>query len=124
MPTYRYLQQIGGPVLILALAAAVSAASSGEDKKPPRSFTVSGERHGVSFFPAVDYPETKPVSAGQMDFRHYHKLAEVMEFLNSWAKDYPNLVDLYPVGKSYEGRDIWQLTITNKATGQDTEKPA
>ena len=36
----------------------------------------------------------------------------------------PNLVDLYSVGKSFEGRDIWQITITNKATGKDTDKPA
>jgi Zinc carboxypeptidase len=121
---HRYQHQRVGPVLVLAVLTVFSVTASGEDKKPPRSYTVSGERHGVSFFPAVDYPETKPVSAGQMDFRHYHKLAEVMEFLNAWAKDYPNLVDLYPVGKSYEGRDIWQLTITNKATGKDTEKPA
>jgi len=124
--TQRYLDQIGGQVLVLALGLAitVSAVGPAEDKKPPRPYTVSGERHGVSYFPAVEYPETLPASAGRMDFRHYHKLAEVMEFLNAWARDYPNLVDLYPVGKSYEGRDIWQLTITNKATGKDTDKPA
>jgi hypothetical protein len=31
---------------------------------------------------------------------------------------------LYSVGKSYEGRDIWQMTLTNKGTGADTDKPA
>lgn len=118
------LCRIGAPALVVAFAAAIAAGGPGEDKKPPRPYTVSGERHGVSYFPAVDYPETRPAAAGQMDFRHYHKLAEIMEFLCSWAKEYPNLVDLYSVGKSYEGRDIWQLTITNKATGKDTDKPA
>ena len=59
-----------------------------------------------------------------MDFQHYHKYDEVIVFLNTWAKDFPNLVDLYSVGKSFEGRDIWQITITNKATGKDTDKPA
>ncbi|OGD18306.1 MAG: hypothetical protein A2W03_14315 [Candidatus Aminicenantes bacterium RBG_16_63_16] len=126
MRSHGYLYRIGGALAVLGLllAAAFLAAAAGEDKAPPRPYTVSGERHGVSFFPAVDYPETRPVAAGQMDFRHYHKLAEVMEFLNAWARDYPNLVDLYPVGKSYEGREIWQLTITNRATGKDTDKPA
>ena len=125
MRKHRHLIWMAGSVTILVLAAVVTAAAvPGEDKKPPRPYTVSGERHGVSFFPAVDYPETRPVSAGQMDFRHYHKLGEVMEFLNAWARDYPKLVDLYPVGKSYEGREIWQMTITNKATGKDTDKPA
>ncbi len=122
----RSPQRMGAAVAVLGmlLAAVLLVAAAGEDKTPPRPYTVAGERHGVSFFPAVDYPETKPASPGQMDFRHYHKLAEVMEFLNAWARDYPKLVDLYPVGKSYEGRDIWQLTITNKATGKDTDKPA
>jgi len=37
---------------------------------------------------------------------------------------YPDLVDLYEVGKSYEGRPIIQITITNKKPGKDTDKPA
>ena len=95
-----------------------------EEKKPPQMYVVAGERHGVSFFPLVDYPETKPRVGGEMDFSHYHKYAEVISFLRAWAKDYPHIVDLYSVGKTFEGRDIWQITITNKATGKDTDKPA
>jgi len=45
----------------MLLAAGLLVAAAGEDKTPPRPYTVSGERHGVSFFPAVDYPETKPL---------------------------------------------------------------
>jgi len=55
---------------------------------------------------------------------HYHTYDEVVGFLRKWAAEYPNLVDLYSVGRSFEGRDIWQITITNKATGKDTDKPA
>lgn len=95
-----------------------------DETKPKPKYTVSGERHGVSFFPIVDYPETKPRVEAEIDFSHYHKYAEVVAFLNKWAKDYPNIVDLYPVGRSYEGREIWQMTITNKAAGKDTDKPA
>jgi hypothetical protein len=107
--------------LFLILLMAYLPAS---EEKTPRQYTVSGERHGVSFFPAVEYPETRPAVEGQMDFSHYHKYAEVVSFLQKWEKDYPNLVELYSVGKTFEGRDIWQVTITNKATGKDTEKPA
>jgi hypothetical protein len=95
-----------------------------EEKKAPPVYAVAGERHGVSYFPLVDYPQTKPKVEGEMDFAHYHKYAEVVSFLNRWAKDHPEIVDLYSVGKSFEDRDIWQLTITNKATGKDTDKPA
>jgi len=91
---------------------------------PTKAYIVGGVRHGISYFPRSNYPEIKPLVAGEMDFKHYHTYEEVIYFLNKWAKDYPNLVDLYSVGRSYEGRDIWQITITNKSTGKDTDKPA
>ena len=34
------------------------------------------------------------------------------------------MTELYEVGKSYEGRPILQMTLTNKKTGKDTDKPA
>jgi hypothetical protein len=113
------------PIVSLALMAVLGTALLlGQGAVTPKSYTVAGSRHGISFFPAVDYPETKPVVPGEMDFRHYHKYGEVVSFLQKWAKDYPNLADLYSAGKSFEGRDIWQLTLTNKSTGKETDKPA
>lgn len=85
---------------------------------------VGGKRHGLSIFPRVDYLETKPRVVGQMDFAHYHKDEEVSYFLKKWASEFPDLVELYSVGKSFEGRDIWQMTITNTKTGKDIDKPA
>ncbi len=108
----------------LVLVAGLGSLWTAEEKKAPPMYTVSGERHGVSFFPRVDYPETKPKVEGEMDFSHYHTYAEVVSFLKAWAKDHPDIVDLYSVGKTFEGRDIWQITITSKATGKDTDKPA
>jgi hypothetical protein len=105
-----------GVLLIVILSA--------EEAKIPKNFTVGGERHGVSFFPRVQYAATRPKVAGAMDFSHYHTYGEVLEFLQKWEKEYPSLVSLYSVGKSYEGRDIWQMTLTNKGTGVDTDKPA
>jgi len=109
----------------LALAAAgIFLAAAAQEPKPSRMYTVGGVRHGASFFPRVDYPFTKPLKEGQMDFAHYHTYDEVTSFLRAWAAEYPELVDLYSVGQSFEGREIWQMTITNKATGKDTDKPA
>jgi hypothetical protein len=85
---------------------------------------VPGERHGPSVFPLVDYPETRPLVAGQLDWKHYHSTAEIETWMKKWSEQYPDLVDLYPVGKSFGGRTLWQLTITNKKTGKDTDKPA
>jgi hypothetical protein len=33
-------------------------------------------------------------------------------------------VDLYPVGQSLEGRELWQLTIANKKGLTHTDRPA
>ncbi len=38
--------------------------------------------------------------------------------------EYPHLARLESIGKSYQGRDIWVITLTNFATGSDAEKPA
>ncbi len=95
-----------------------------QEKRPARYYRVTGPRDGVSFFPLIDYPQTRPRQPGVLDFQHYHTYEEVLFFLQQWQKEHPDLVDLYAVDKSFEGRDIWQLTLTNKKTGTDTDKPA
>ncbi|MBC7788785.1 MAG: peptidase [Anaerolineae bacterium] len=59
-----------------------------------------------------------------MDWKHYHTSAEIEMWMRKWAEDYPDLVELYSVGQSYSGRNLWQLTLTNKKTGKHTDKPA
>jgi hypothetical protein len=114
---------------LLALAAAAHLHAQGPAADAPRDTTrkvlvVPGQRAGTSVFPLTNYAETKPLVAGQIDWKHYHTSAEIEEFMHKWAKDYPDLVDLYVVGKSFGGRDVWQMTITNKKTGRHTDKPA
>ena len=85
---------------------------------------IPGQRHGPSAFPLVDYPETRPLVQGQLDWKHYHTSAEIESWMRKWAEQYPDLVDLYKVGESFGGRDLWQLTLTSKKTGVHTDKPA
>ena len=59
-----------------------------------------------------------------MDFNRYFTNDELAAQLNEWATTYPNILALGVLGQSYEGKDIHLLTITNKATGADTDKPA
>ena len=96
----------------------------GPPAKLPPVHRVGGARDGVSAFPMVDYAQLKPLKAGEVDFKHYHSYEETTALLKSWAAKYPQLVDLYSVGQSFEGREIWQITITNKKAGKDTDKPA
>jgi hypothetical protein len=89
-----------------------------------KSYTLTGFRHGVSFFPKVNYPQVQYEAGESLTFDRYHAANVIYTWLERWAAKYPNLVDLYEVGKSYEGRPIIQITITNKKTGKDTDKPA
>jgi murein tripeptide amidase MpaA len=57
-------------------------------------------------------------------FDKYYKYDELTAILQAWAVEQPDRFHLTSIGKSYEGRDIWLATVTNFATGPDTEKPA
>jgi murein tripeptide amidase MpaA len=59
-----------------------------------------------------------------VDFTHYPRYDELVATLHAFAEEYPQLAALRSIGTSYEGRDLWLLTITNGATGADHEKPA
>jgi murein tripeptide amidase MpaA len=59
-----------------------------------------------------------------MDFNRYFNNKELGMTIKEWAEKYPNLISVKEIGKSYEGRSIWLLIISNHATGSDLEKPA
>lgn len=57
-------------------------------------------------------------------FDRYYKYEELTALLGEYAKAYPDFAALDTIGKSYEGRDVWVMTLTNAATGIASEKPA
>ncbi len=54
----------------------------------------------------------------------YHSYDEMTALLKEAADKYPDLTKLHSLGKSYEGRELWMLEITNKNKGKPEEKPA
>ncbi|NKB66792.1 MAG: carboxypeptidase [Candidatus Latescibacteria bacterium] len=56
-------------------------------------------------------------------FDHYYRYDEMTNLLRAFAAEFPQLACLDSIGKSYEGRDIWALTLTQATTGPDLEKP-
>ncbi len=86
--------------------------------------TVGGERHGVSFFRRERFPGVEYEPGDTLTFDRYHTVEVMYAWLRRWAEQYPTLVDLYEVGRSFEGRPILQVTLTNKETGAHTDKPA
>ncbi|NVK49842.1 MAG: peptidase [Cyclobacteriaceae bacterium] len=95
-----------------------------EKNQKAKFYTVQGERHGPSFFKKETFPEVEYTPGKDLTFDSYHTVEVMYHWYEKWAADYPDITDLYVIGYSYEGRPIYQMTITNKKTGKDTDKPA
>jgi hypothetical protein len=54
----------------------------------------------------------------------YHDHAAASELLEKLAAAHPDLCRLQSLGKSYGGRDMWVMTVTNTKRGQEAQKPA
>lgn len=63
-----------------------------------------------------------PVAA--LPFDHILPHAELSALLSSWAAARPDLLELQSLGATPGGRELWFLTLTNRATGPALEKPA
>ena len=57
-------------------------------------------------------------------FDTYYRYDDLVRFLTGWAEAHPDLVRLEPIGKSYEGREIYVMRVTSYKTGLDVDKPA
>lgn len=87
-------------------------------------YTVDGYRHGVSFFPQVRHADVEYEAGERLTFDKFHSNDVINHWMIRWAEEYPDLVDLYQVAESYEGRPILQMTVTNSKAGKHTDKPA
>lgn len=59
----------------------------------------------------------------EIRFDTYYRYDDLSHFLQQWAESHPNLCKLESIGQSYEGRDIWLMTVTNFETGQTAKSP-
>ncbi len=57
-------------------------------------------------------------------FDRFYTYAELEETLVAWVSAFPTLCQVESIGRSYEGREIPLVTVTNLATGKPAEKPA
>ena len=95
-----------------------------ESNRDTTWYTVEGQRHGVSFFRQHRHLGVEYEAGETLTFDRYHTVTVMYEWLDRWAERYPNLVEVYEVGRSFENRPIMQVTITNKETGRAVDKPA
>jgi hypothetical protein len=95
-----------------------------ESERDPDVYHLRPERHGVSYFTRHRHPQVQYEAGNVLTFDRYHTVDVMYTWLRRWAEQHPNIVELYEIGRSYEGRPILQMTLTNKATGAKEDKPA
>jgi hypothetical protein len=111
---------------VLLIGTPIVASAQDDERPSTRTewYTVTGPRHGISYFPKVQLPGVEYEPGETLTFDRYHTAEVMYAWLERWAEQYPNLVDLYQVGESFEGRPIMQITLTNEETGRAADKPA
>lgn len=59
-----------------------------------------------------------------ISWNRYNDYAAITEICKKIAAAYPELVKLESMGKSFQGRDLWVMTITDTKVGSADKKPA
>ena len=65
-----------------------------------------------------------PAPLPPLPFDRILRHAELSALLRGWAAARPGLLELESLGATPQGREMWFLTITSRATGPASEKPA
>jgi hypothetical protein len=61
---------------------------------------------------------------GEVDWNRYYTSAEAGQILREFHDRYPELTELYSIGESLQGGELWVMEVTAEVTGPASEKPA
>ncbi len=73
------------------------------------------------FFRAIGTPHEPKVDVSWNRYNTYEGIVDIMQKI---AKAHPDLAKIESIGKSYEGKDIYLLTVSDFKTGDPSKKPA
>lgn len=73
------------------------------------------------FFRAIGTPHQPKV---EVSWNRYYTYEGIVDIMQKIAKAHPDLAKLESIGKSYEGKDIYLLTISDMKNGDASRKPA
>ena len=66
-----------------------------------------------------------PVAAAEPDFpasmSGYHNWPELVGEIKQAAVDYPDIVSVFTIGRSYQGRDIWMAKVSDNVADDENE---
>jgi carboxypeptidase T len=70
-------------------------------------------------------PSASPVAAAEPDWPEsmsgYHNWPELVGEVQQAAVDYPAIVSVFSIGKSYQGRDIWMAKVSDNVAEDEAE---
>lgn len=75
---------------------------------------------GGNSSPAVRPPEHQPIQP--QEFRH-HNYADMELFLRKYSSEYPSITNLYKIGRSVEGRELYVMAISDNPTVHEHGEP-
>lgn len=99
--------------ILLSLFLGATVSSTVMAQKENKDIDVPGLR-------AIGSPANPKVP---MNWNRYHDNKQIEQFCKDLQKAYPNLVKYESIGKSYEGRDIYVLTVSDFKEGNPDRKP-
>jgi hypothetical protein len=85
------------------------------------SVTVATAQDAGGVFRAAGSPENPKV---QITWNRYYNHSGITDICKKLAAAHPDLIKLSSIGKSYQGREMWVLTVTDFKKGKPEEKPA
>ncbi|KAJ4935130.1 hypothetical protein JOQ06_016666 [Pogonophryne albipinna] len=75
---------------------------------------------GGNSSPAVRPPEHQPIQP--QEFRH-HNYADMELFLRKYSSEFPSITNLYKIGRSVEGRELYVMAISDNPTVHEHGEP-
>ena len=72
---------------------------------------------------AMEVDTVSDETVEEINFTYYHSFEETTEYLENVAMSRPDIAALYSLGKTYEGRDIWALKISDNPAEFEPEEP-
>ncbi|WP_234735155.1 M14 family metallopeptidase [Tellurirhabdus bombi] len=103
-------------LLILAFSLC-SYLAFAQQKTNSKEQAISDELTGLR---AIGSPANPKVP---MRWNHYNDYAGIAKFCQDMAKAHPNLVKVESMGKTFQGRDLWVMVVSDFKTGNPERKP-
>jgi carboxypeptidase T len=120
---------LGAPILLVQPDAVPTSTRDAIRKRAPTSIVVIGGGAAVSPITLgelvgwadgrLTVPPPGPTYPG-FDSR-YHDYGEMVTFIRSAEIAYPDIVKVFSIGKSYQGRDIWAAKVSDNVAVDEAE---